>query len=148
MVPPREQGQQRTATQGFASEEREDSQQGSQNSEEYNVAKVAEDMRRNAKRRRDRRRAAVDDVHLEEMRRMDAVITTKFDEILTRVVKRHKVRLENLTKLLQKRSMIEGRMLLCLKTIENAFSTADRALRFAIARRLHDLEQRKNALNA
>ena len=47
MVPPREQGQQRTATQGFASEEREDSQQGSQNSEEYNVAKVAEDMRRN-----------------------------------------------------------------------------------------------------
>ena len=40
--------------------------------------------------------------------------------------------------------MIEGRMLLCLKTIENAFSTADRALRFAIARRLHDLEQRKN----
>ena len=38
-----------------------------------------------AKRRRDRRRAAVDDVHLEEMRRMDAVITTKFDEILTRV---------------------------------------------------------------
>ena len=59
-------------------------------------------------------------------------------------MKRHRLRMERLSYLIQKRSAIEAKMLARSQNVENAFIYADKALAFAFERRLQSIiEQEK-----
>ena len=56
-------------------------------------------------------------------------------------VKRHRLRIDRLSHLIQKRSTIEAKMFVSSQNVENAFVYADKALAFALGRRLHSIQK-------
>ena len=59
-------------------------------------------------------------------------------------VKRHRLRMDRLNNLIQRRSNIEARMCASSQNIMNAFIYADKALAFAFARRIQGIGKYQN----
>ena len=56
-------------------------------------------------------------------------------------VKRHRLRIDRLSHLIQKRSTIEAKMFVSSQNVENAFIYADKAFAFALGRRLQSIQK-------
>ena len=56
-------------------------------------------------------------------------------------VKRHRLRIDRLSYLIQKRSTIEAKMFVSSQNLENAFIYADKAFAFALGRRLQSIQK-------
>lgn len=123
----------------------EPSQPGSQSSDDNQVTKLATKMQRKARRRRKARRTVINDCHREAVRKIENAMTVRFEDIRRRMIKRHRLQLDRLNDLIQRRSIIEAKMFASSQNIGNAFIYADKALAFAFARRLQSIGKRQKA---
>jgi len=132
-------------------ERREDeaSQHGPESSGEDNRAlQMAQNMRKDAKKRLQERRARIKHSHEESMRSIEEAMNSKSDEMSRRLTQKYKLRMERLYDILRKRNAIEASMLATSKSIDDAFTFAEKALSYALKRRRQGLARHQSKVAA